>query len=103
MKLITLFLTCASRQEAKKIADALLDKKLAACIRATGVKSGFWWQGQRERADEVLLIIESTEDKFDDIETVVRKLHSYETFVLTAFLVVRSSAGVDKWMKEALS
>ncbi|MGH7156752.1 MAG: divalent-cation tolerance protein CutA [Candidatus Saccharimonadales bacterium] len=103
MKLITLFLTCANRHEARKIGDALLDKKLAACVRGTGVKSGFWWKGQRERANEILLIVESTEDKYDQIETTIRKLHSYETFVLTAYPVVRVSQGVEEWVKEALN
>lgn len=102
MKLITLFLTCANRQEAKKIGTVLLDKKLAACVRATGVKSGFWWKGQRERANEILLIIESTEDKYDQIEAAVRRLHSYETFVLMAYPVVRSSKGVEQWVQEAI-
>ena len=101
--MITLFLTCATRQEARKIANELLDKKLAACVKATAVKSGFWWKGQRERANEILLIIESTEDKFDQIEAAVRQLHSYETFVLMAYPVARASAGVENWIKEAIS
>lgn len=98
-----MFLTCATPQEAKQIADALLDKKLAACVRATGVKSGFWWQGQREQAGEILLMIESTEEKFDQIEATIRQLHSYETFVLTAYPVLRASQGVEEWVKEAIT
>ena len=103
MKLITLFLTCANRQEAKKIGSALLERKLAACVRATGVKSGFWWKGRIERGDEVQLIIESSEDKFDEIETAVRQIHSYDTFVLTAYPVIQASKGVEDWVKEATS
>lgn len=102
MKLITLFLTCANQQEARKIADVLLDKKLAACVKATGVKSGFWWQGQREKANEVLLIIESAEDKFSEIEAAVRQLHSYETFALMAYPVLKSSKGVERWVRESI-
>lgn len=100
--MITLFLTCADRQEAKRIADALLEKRLAACVRAAGVKSGFWWQGKREKADEILLIIESAEDKYDQIEAVVRQIHSYETFVLMAYPVVKASKGVEQWVREAI-
>jgi periplasmic divalent cation tolerance protein len=99
MKLITLFLTCADEEEAKKISDKLLDKKLAACVRLTDVKSAFWWQGKKQHADEVQLIIESAEEKFDAIEATVLKLHSYETFVLTAYPVVKASAGVEQWVK----
>jgi periplasmic divalent cation tolerance protein len=100
MKLITLLLTCANEEEAQKISDALLDKKLAVCARSIDVKSTFWWQGRRENTSEVQLIIDSTEAKFDEIETTVRSLHSYKTFVLTAYPVLRASAGVEDWVKE---
>jgi periplasmic divalent cation tolerance protein len=102
MNLITLFLTCANAEEAQKISDKLLDGKLAACVRQTDVKSSFWWEGQRQDAEEVQLIIESTEEKFVAIESVVRELHSYETFVLTAYPVVQASSGVQDWVKESV-
>jgi periplasmic divalent cation tolerance protein len=99
MKLITLFLTCANRTEADKIAAKLLDDKLAACVRQAAVASDYLWKGKTEHSEEVLLIIESIEDKFDKIEAVVRQLHSYETFVLTAYPVLRASEGVERWVK----
>ena len=102
MKLITLFLACPNAEEAQKIADKLLDEKLAACVRQTDVKSDYWWQGRKEQASEVQLIIESTDKKFEPIEAVIKELHSYDTFVLTAYPVVRSSAGVVDWVKESL-
>lgn len=102
MNLITLFLSCADKEEAQKITDKLLDEKLAACVRSLNVKSDFWWEGKREQAGELQLIIETVEDKFDAIEAVVRGLHSYETFVLTAYPVIRTSAGVEEWVKETI-
>ncbi len=101
MNLITLLLTCSGQDEAKKITDKLLDEKLAACVRRADVKSDFWWQGKRQRAEEVQLIIESTEDKFEGIEAAVRRLHSYDTFVLTAHPVIKTSEGVENWVKES--
>jgi periplasmic divalent cation tolerance protein len=103
MNLITLFLTCANGEEAQKITDKLLDEKLAACVRRTDIKSDFWWRGKREEASEVQMIIESTEDKFGAIESAVRELHSYETFVLTAYPVFKASRGVVEWVEEAVS
>jgi periplasmic divalent cation tolerance protein len=100
VKLVTLFLTCANAHEARKITDALLDKKLAVCVRQVDVKSTFWWQGKKNNSSEVQLIIESTEEKFDAIETTIRQLHSYEIFVLTAYPVLKASAGVEDWVRE---
>ena len=48
-------------------------------------------------------MIESTEEKFDQIEATIRQLHSYETFVLTAYPVLRASQGVEEWVKEAIT
>jgi periplasmic divalent cation tolerance protein len=103
MDLITLFLTCANKAEAKAITEKLIDERLAACVRISDVNSTFWWEGKKEYADEVMLIIESVASKFGEIETTVRKLHSYETFVLTAYSVVKASGGVSEWVKEATS
>jgi periplasmic divalent cation tolerance protein len=102
VKLITLLLTCADREEAQKIAKELLDKKLAACVRLTDVNSTYWWKDKIENSGETLLMIESAEEKFDEIETTVRRLHSYETFVLTAYPVIKVSKGVEDWMKEVI-
>ena len=49
-----------------------------------------------------MLIIESVEDKFDEIESVVASLHSYETFVLTAYPVAKASKGVEEWVQESV-
>lgn len=102
MKLITLFLTCADKAEADKISAKLLDEKLITCARQAPVTSSYWWKGRIERADETQLIMESAEDRFDQIEAVVKKLHSYETFMLTAYPVIKASRGVEHWVKEDL-
>ena len=102
MKLITLFLTCADQEEAQKIADEIIDKKLAACVRLTDVNSTYWWNGKKENSQEVMLIMESIESKFEEIETMVRGLHSYDTFVLTGYQIAKASAGVQDWVEKEL-
>ncbi len=102
MNLVTLFLTCANEQEAEKISKKLLEEKLAACIRRVAVSSDFIWKGKTDHSPEVLLIIESIHEKFDEIEAAIKPLHSYETFVLTAYPVAKTSAGVQQWMQESI-
>lgn len=102
MGLITLFLTCANKEEATKISQRLLKDKLVACVKSTAVQSSFIWEAQVENSQEVLLIIDSQEDKFEEIEKVVKELHSYKTFVLTAYPIVKASAGVETWVKESI-
>jgi periplasmic divalent cation tolerance protein len=102
MKMTILFLTCANAKEANNISKTLLEKRLIACARKIPVSSSFWWKGKVDRADEAMLMMESVEEKFGEIETEVKKLHSYETFVLTTIPVGRSSSGVQEWLKESL-
>ena len=102
MKLITLFLTCADKTEADKIAAKLLDEKLVACVKQTAIASDYLWQGQKQDGDETMLIIDSVEQKFDEIEAAVKEIHGYDTFVLTAYPVIKASAGVEQWIKEVI-
>lgn len=71
--------TCPNRRTAKKIADAILDKKLAACINIVpGVISRYWWKGRKKEGTEVLLLIKTTESCVKKIGVLLRKVHPYE-------------------------
>lgn len=97
---VELFLTCGSWQEAQRIADSLLDKKLVACVEMFEVKSKFRWHGAIEESKEIKLIMKSAARLFDDIEAEVKKLHSYETFVLEALPVKRISDDAAQWLTD---
>lgn len=102
MKIITLFLTCPNRGEAQTIADCLLTKKLIACAKFIDNSAKFHWQGKPDTAEEVMLIMDSIEEHFKAIETEVAKLHSYDTFALTAIPVVKTTRQVEQWLKDSL-
>ena len=71
--------TASSVEEARRIADAVLEAHLAACVTIVpGVESHYWWQGKREQGSEVLLLIKSSAERFDALAEIVRKHHSYE-------------------------
>ena len=102
MKMVILFLPCANNNEAEKISQSLLEKHLIICAKKTPVSSAFFWKGKIDKAEEILLIMESIEENFEEIEKDVRKIHSYKTFVLSAVPVVKYSSGVESWLKEGL-
>ena len=93
-------LTCGSWQEAQRIVDSLLEKKLIACAEFIPVKSKFSWKGKLEEAEEIKLIMLSLDDYFDKVEAVVKKLHSYETIVLKAIPVTHLSKQATTWLQE---
>lgn len=96
---VELVLTCGSWQEAQKIADVLLEKRLVACVEFMDIKSKFRWQGKIEESDEVKLIMETVAANFDKVETEVAKLHSYETFVLQQIPLTNISKAATQWLE----
>ena len=101
--MIILYLVCSSEGEADKIADVLLEKKLITCAKKLPVKSVFKWKGKLNKADEIVLLLETEDKFFDAIENEVRKLHSHKTFILASIPVGKTSRGVAEWLKEELA
>lgn len=101
-KFVQLALTCGSWQEAQRIVDRLLEKRLIACAEFIPIKSKFQWKEHIEEADEIKLIMESGAHLFDEIEAEIQKLHSYETFVLQSVPLDRLSEAAAGWWGAAL-
>ncbi|MEO8101410.1 MAG: divalent-cation tolerance protein CutA [Betaproteobacteria bacterium] len=73
---------------AVKISESLLQQRLAACVHALPAGlSRFRWQGNIECLPEITLLIKSTVDRYQELEAVIRRLHSYETPEIVAFPV----------------
>lgn len=101
--LVELVLTCGSWQEAQKIADSLLEKRLVACVELFDIKSKYQWQDHLQEAKEVKMIMYTAEHLFDQVEAEVRKLHSYKAFVLQALPVSHFSKEARKWLAETIN
>jgi periplasmic divalent cation tolerance protein len=96
--------TASSRDEAKRIAKALVEERLAACVNLVGgVESIYRWQGEVEEAAEVLLLIKTNVEKIEALETVIRRLHSYEVPEFLIFEVNGGSAAYLKWLDDSLT
>ncbi len=102
MKPTLLFLTCANEQEANVIAHALVQQKHVACVKQSVVKSTFFWQDSVQNSEEVLLVMDSVEEKFADIAPVVNELRSYDQPVLVDTSVQQTTPGVKQWLEDTL-
>jgi periplasmic divalent cation tolerance protein len=88
--------TCPDAAVADRIARTLVEEQLAACVnRLDGVRSVYRWQGQVERADEVLLLIKSTHERFAALCERVLALHPYE---LPELIAVDVSSGLQRYL-----
>jgi len=98
---IVVFITAGTDEEAKGIADKLLDQKKAACVNIIPkIDSHFWWQGKKEKSREVLLIVKSRGSLLDDIIRLVKEAHSYEVPEIIAIPIVGGNQDYLNWIKE---
>jgi len=95
--------TCASRTEARKLAQAVLTKKLAACVNiVAGVESHFWWQGKLDRATEWLLLIKTTGAKTKAVTQVIQANHSYAIPEIVFTPITTGEPRYLRWLRTAV-
>jgi periplasmic divalent cation tolerance protein len=89
-------MTAGSFEEAQKIAEALVEKRLAACVNIVdGCKSIYRWRGEMCRDDEVLMIAKTHRERFAQLKSVVAQLHSYD---VPEIISLRIGEGADSYM-----
>jgi periplasmic divalent cation tolerance protein len=95
--------TAGSQEEARKIANALVERKLAACVNIVAqVESIYRWQGKVESSCEWLLLIKTTAEKFKQVREAVAELHSYELPELITIAVDDGSPGYLAWLASSV-
>jgi periplasmic divalent cation tolerance protein len=100
---VVIFITASSQEEAQMITDVLLDQKIAACINIVpSVKSCFWWEGKKETAEEVLLIVKSAQSLVDAVIRLVKEVHSYEVPEVVALPIISGNPDYLKWLREVV-
>ena len=93
---IIVLCTCANEGQALNIAEMLVEERLAACVNLTaGIRSVYRWEGKLETADEALLIIKTTRERWDALRDRIIELHSYDTPEILALPVM---SGSDKYL-----
>ena len=96
---IVVFMTASSSEEAMRIADALVNQRLAACVQILPeMQSIYLWKGEVQAHKEVLLLAKTTRLNFAKLEKEVRAVHSYETPEILAVPVAECSEGYLKWL-----
>ncbi len=98
---IVVYVTAGSPAEAERVARALVEERLAACVnRVAPVQSIYRWKGKVEQSEEQLLIIKTRSTLFTALEKRVRELHSYSVPEIIALPIIDGSDGYLKWLGE---
>jgi periplasmic divalent cation tolerance protein len=96
---IIVLVTVPNQKEARKITDAVLDSKLAACVNVlSGLKSYFWWQGKKDIAEEILLIIKTKKGLFNKLAKTIKSIHPYDTPEIIAIPIIKGYKPYLDWI-----
>jgi periplasmic divalent cation tolerance protein len=93
--------TTAEKKDAEALAQAVLEKRLGACVQLSGpIESRYWWNGRIETASEFTLTIKTRHDLYKPLEKLLLELHPYDQPEIIATPVAEVSAGYLKWLTE---
>ena len=100
---ILILSTCASQEEAERVARVLVEGRLAACVAITpNVQSIYRWKGAVESSEEWGLAIKTRRHLFEDVRASIRAIHSYQVPELLALPVIDGDPDYLGWMDEQL-
>jgi len=95
------FVTASSMDEGRTLAQAILEKHLAACVSIVpGMESHYWWKDKLETTAEVQLIIKSSAEQFETLAELVRWHHSYECPEIVSVAPAEMSPEYRAWWEK---
>lgn len=96
--------TAPDRDVAERIASAVVARRLAAAAQLVApITSVYWWRGEINRADEWLLFMKTTAERFDELAAAIRDLHPYEVPQIFAVPLVAGTADYLEWIRRETS
>jgi periplasmic divalent cation tolerance protein len=100
---IQVITTTGNKTDAEKIAEVLVEKKLAGCVQIFGpISSVYWWEGKMQRGKEWFCLIKTTRTMYENLESAIRKVHPYKVPEILAIPVVGGSKDYLCWLDSVL-
>ncbi len=100
-ELVIVYLTCANLEEAQKIGQHLVEKRLVACVNIIPkIFSYYWWEGQLVSDEEVSLIAKTQAFLKERIIEEVKKVHSYEVPAILFLPIADGNPDFLSWIKK---
>ncbi len=95
--------TAGNPEDARKLADLLVARQLAACVQIHGpIRSVYRWQGAVEAEEEWLLTAKTRQDRYPALESALQEAHPYDVPEIIATPIVAGSAAYLRWVDGCL-
>jgi len=92
-----------NEEEAEKISQMVVEKRLAGCAQVIGpITSLYRWKGKIEKDKEWLCLIKTRTDLYQELESTIRKVHSYENPEILAVPIINGSKRYIDWLESEL-
>jgi periplasmic divalent cation tolerance protein len=101
---VVVLVTCGSAKEARRVARAVVEQKLAACVNIIDarVQSIYRWKRRVESAREFLLVIKTTRRRFPVLQKKIEQLHGYEVPEIIALPIVAGAGRYLEWIADSV-
>ncbi|MEW5896745.1 MAG: divalent-cation tolerance protein CutA [Nanoarchaeota archaeon] len=97
--MIIIYVTYPNKEEAQRITEHLLNKRLIACANTFPIKSSYFWKGGIEHSNEFVSVIKTKKENWETVKKEIKKLHSYDLPCILK-LDVEADEEYGKWVKE---
>ena len=103
MTLSLLLTTVAKKSDARRLANASLHNRSAACIQIiSSIESHFVWKGKRSTCREFIVLAKTTTRKLKSLEILWKKIHPYDCPELIT-LSGRAATSYARWVQASVS
>ena len=90
--------TVATPEDAQRLADGLLEQRLAACVQILAIQSAYRWKGAVQREPEQLLLIKTRVALYSAVEAHLRAHHPYEVPEIVLVPIAAGSPDYLRWL-----
>ncbi len=95
--------TVPTQQVAQQLTQALLQRKLVACIQSTEVHSSYIWNNSVAQSQEILLQMKSSGALFEAVKTEIESHHPYDVPEIIMTPIIEANSAYLQWIKESIA
>jgi periplasmic divalent cation tolerance protein len=97
-KCVTVLTTAGGADEARAIANRLVERRLAACVQSFPATSRYFWDGEIREDAEILLLAKTRAELYPQVEAAIREMHSYVTPEIICLPILQGSSAYLDWI-----
>ena len=101
MKHLAVVTTLSDRDQARRLARTLVERKLAACAQISEIESFYVWDGAVQNEPELRVLFKTSGARYDEVVQAIKELHPYELPAIHAYACERIDAPYAQWIEDS--